>query len=163
MHERQLIESWQHGPTIDVPDLCVHQLFEQQVERTPDAIALIFEDQQLTYRELNARSNQLAHHLIDLGVGPEVIVAVCLERSVELIVSLLAILKAGGAYLPIDPSWPEERLRHAVTQTKSKLVISNQDIETGAQRQEPVHTVNPIAGKQKNAKACTLKIPQSKI
>ncbi|QPN62714.1 amino acid adenylation domain-containing protein [Synechococcus sp. CBW1004] len=107
--ERQLIESWQHGPTIDVPDLCVHQLFEQQVERTPNAIALIFEDQQLSYQELNSRANQLAHHLIDLGVGPDVIVAVCLERSIELIVSLLAILKAGGAYLPLDPDWPQER------------------------------------------------------
>ncbi|MFN4865766.1 MAG: non-ribosomal peptide synthetase [Cyanobium sp.] len=124
--ERLLIESWQQGPTIDVPDLCVHQLFEQQVERTPDAIALIFEDQQLTYQELNARSNQLAHHLIDLGVGPEVIVAVCLERSVELIVSLLAILKAGGAYLPLDPGWPEER--HALLLKEAACsVMINQD------------------------------------
>ena len=132
--ERLLIESWQDGPTIDVPDLCVHQLFEQQVERTPDAIALIFEDQQLTYRELNARSNQLAHHLIDLGVGPEVIVAVCLERSVELIVSLLAILKAGGAYLPLDPGWPEERRNTLLLQaTECLLVIvdSDSDLDFG--------------------------------
>ena len=121
--ESQLIESWQNGPTIDVPDLCVHQLFEQQVERTPDAIALIFEDQQLTYQELNARANQLAHHLIDLGVGPEVIVGVCLERSVELIVSLLAILKAGGAYLPLDPSSPPERLQMVLSRSETKLTI----------------------------------------
>ena len=124
--QRQLIESWQHGPTIDVPDLCVHQLFEQQVERTPDAIALIFENQQLTYNELNSHANQLAHQFIDLGVGPEIIAAVCLERSVELIVSLLAILKAGGAYLPIDPSWPEER--HALLLKEAACsVMINQD------------------------------------
>ncbi len=127
--ERQLIQSWQHGPTIDIPDLCVHQLFEQHVERTPDAIALIFEDQQLTYQELNSRANQLAHHLIDLGVGPEVIVAVCLERSVELIVSLLAILKAGGAYLALDPSWPKER--HALLLKEASCsVLINQDCVT---------------------------------
>ncbi len=123
--ERQLIESWQHGPTIDAPDLWVHQLFEQQVERTPDAIALIVEDQQLTYADLNVRANQLAHHLIALGVGPEVIVAVCLERSVELIVSLLAILKAGGAYLPVDPSWPPERLLTVLSLSQTKLVVGN--------------------------------------
>jgi amino acid adenylation domain-containing protein len=119
--ERQLIESWQCGPCIEVPDLCVHQLFEQQVERTPDAIALIFEDQQLTYSQLNARADQLAHQLLGLGVGPDVIVAVCLERSVELIVALLAILKAGGAYLPLDPSWPQER--HALLLAESGCAV----------------------------------------
>ena len=135
--ERLLIESWQHGPTIDVPDLCVHQLFEQQVERTPDAIALIFEDQQLSYRELNTRANQLAHHLIDLGVGPDVIVAVCLERSIELIVSLLAVLKAGGAYLPLDPDWPQERMNAVLEQAGDPLLIAlrtNQEPRSAPQR-----------------------------
>ena len=109
-----------------MPDLCVHQLFEQQVERTPEATALIFEDQELTYSELNARANQLAHHLIDLGVGPEVIVGVCLERSVALIVALLAILKAGGAYLPLDPSWPHERLEQLATASGALHVLTGQ-------------------------------------
>ncbi|MFM8277019.1 MAG: amino acid adenylation domain-containing protein, partial [Cyanobium sp.] len=109
--ERTLIETWQQGPRIELPDLCVHQLFERQVELSPDAIALVFGDQQLSYAELNARANQLADHLIAHGVGPEVIVAVCLERSIELIVALLAILKAGGAYLPLDPAWPHERIQ----------------------------------------------------
>jgi len=122
--ERQRIASWQHGPTINTPDLCVHQLFEQQVARTPEAIALIFEDQQLTYSQLNTRANQLAQHLISLGVGPEDIVAVCLERSVELIVALLAILKAGGAYLPLDPSWPQERLELLARAANAHLTIS---------------------------------------
>ena len=123
--ERQLIESWQQGPSIEVPELCMHQLFEQQVERTPEAIALIFEEQQLTYRELNARANQLAHHLIDRGVGPEVIVALALERSIELVVALLAILKAGGAYLPLDPAWPPLRLGQILADAAPVVVIGS--------------------------------------
>ena len=84
-------------------DKTIHQLFEEQVERTPDAIAVVFEDQSLTYRQLNQRSNQLAHYLQTLGVKAESLVAVCLERSLEMIISILAILKAGGAYVPLDP------------------------------------------------------------
>lgn len=108
--ELSLCRQWGVGCSPLLPELSVAALFDQQVERTPDAIALIFEDEELAYGELNARANTLAHHLIERGVGPEVIVAVCLERSVELIVSLLAILKAGGAYLALDPSWPQERI-----------------------------------------------------
>ena len=108
--ERRQIDAWQTGPHMALPELCLHQLFEQQVERTPDAIALIFENQQLTYAELNSRANRLARHLIDLGVGPDCLVAVGLERSIEIVVALLAILKAGGAYLPLDPSYPQARL-----------------------------------------------------
>jgi amino acid adenylation domain-containing protein len=107
--ERRLIDSWLRGPEIQVADLCVHELFEQQVERTPEAIALVFQEHQLTYTELDARANRLAHHLIAHGIGPETIVAVGLERSLEMVVALLGILKAGGAYLPLDPSWPLER------------------------------------------------------
>jgi len=122
-----------------VPDLCVHQLFEQQVERTPDAIALVFGEQEITYRELNARANQLAHHLRDLGVSAEVIVAVCLERSVELIISLLAILKAGGAYLPLDPAWPEER-QHLL------LEVAGCNHLLTAEGPEVVHSPRPVRG-----------------
>ena len=85
---------------------CLHQLFEAQVERTPEAIAVVFEDQTLTYRELNQRANQLAHYLRARGVGPEVLVGICMERSLELMVGLLGILKAGGAYVPLDPAYP---------------------------------------------------------
>jgi amino acid adenylation domain-containing protein len=91
-------------------DKCLHQLFEAQVASTPDAVALIFEDQQLSYSELNRRANQLANHLRSLGVGPDSSVGVLIERSTELVVSLLAVLKAGGAYVPFDPSYPSERL-----------------------------------------------------
>jgi amino acid adenylation domain-containing protein len=137
--ERQLIESWQQGPVVEVPELCVHELFEQQVERTPEAIALVFEQQEITYSELNARANQLAHHLIDLGVSPEVIVAVCLERSVELIVALLAILKAGGTYLPLDPSWPEERQHLLLEEAGCTLLLT-------AEGPEVIHSPHPVRG-----------------
>jgi len=124
MEAEQLVR-WGQGPSNEVPDLCVHELFEQQVERTPDAIALIFEEQQLTYRELNQRANRLAHRLIDRGVGPEVIVALALERSSELVVALLAILKAGGAYLPLDPAWPPLRLGQILADAAPAVVIGS--------------------------------------
>ena len=102
----QLLVEW-NDTAADYPrNRCIHELFEAQAARTPEAVAVVFEDRQLTYAELNARANQLAHHLIGLGVGPEVLVGICMERSLELIVGLLAILKAGGAYVPLDPGYP---------------------------------------------------------
>ncbi|BBD64374.1 amino acid adenylation domain-containing protein [Nostoc commune NIES-4072] len=89
---------------------CIHQQFEAQVERTPNAVAVVFQNQYLTYRELNQRANQLAHYLKNFGVKPEVLVGICIERSLEMIIGLLGILKAGGAYLPLDPAYPKERL-----------------------------------------------------
>jgi amino acid adenylation domain-containing protein len=107
---RQLLVEW-NNTAIDYPrDKCVHELFEQQVERIPDALAVIFEGQQLTYRELNERTNQLAHYLRSRGVGPETLVGLCLERSVELVVGILGILKAGGAYVPLSMDYPRPRL-----------------------------------------------------
>jgi len=92
-------------------DKCLNQLFEEQASRSPDVVAVAFEEQQLSYGELNRRSNQLAHYLGELGVGPEVLVAVCVEPSLEMIVALMAVLKAGGAYVPLDPAYPVDRLR----------------------------------------------------
>ena len=123
--ERLLIERWHQGPVVAVPKICMHELFEQQVQRTPEAIALVFGDQALSYGELNTRANRLAHALIDRGVGPEVIVALALERSVELVVALLAILKAGGAYLPLDPAQPLLRLGQILADAAPALVISS--------------------------------------
>jgi amino acid adenylation domain-containing protein len=94
----------------EFPDACVHELFERQVARTPDAIAIVCGDVRVTYRELDRRANQLAHHLRRLGIGPEVLVGVALERSPELVVALLGTWKAGGAYVPLDPAYPRERL-----------------------------------------------------
>ncbi|MBE7527124.1 MAG: amino acid adenylation domain-containing protein [Burkholderiales bacterium] len=89
---------------------CLHQLFEAQVEKNPDAIAVVFEDQQLTYGQLNAKVNRLAHYLRAQGVGPEVLVGICVERSLKMVIGILSILKAGGAYMPIDPDYPRERI-----------------------------------------------------
>lgn len=108
--ERQQLAAWNNTETDYPKDACINQLFEEQVERSPDAIALVFEKEQLTYKELNQRANQLAHHLRNLGVGPEVLVGICVERSLEMVVGLLGILKAGGAYVPLDPAYPPERL-----------------------------------------------------
>ncbi len=110
---------------IDYPkDKCIHQLFEEQVEKTPNNIAVVFEDQQLTYAELNRKANQLAHYLQTLGVKPEVIVGLCVERSLEMIIGLLGILKAGGAYLPLDPTLPKESLDFRLQDAQASLVIN---------------------------------------
>ncbi|KAF9360587.1 hypothetical protein BGX34_007687 [Mortierella sp. NVP85] len=108
----------------DYPDyLCIHHLFEQQVERTPHATALVFNGQSLSYTELNERANRLAHHLIGLGVQPDNLVAICVERSFAMIVGVLAILKAGGAYVPLDPSYPVERLACILEDTASVIAL----------------------------------------
>ncbi|MFL5538259.1 MAG: condensation domain-containing protein, partial [Longimicrobiaceae bacterium] len=111
--ERALVvEEWNRTEAEVPADRCIHQLFEAQAARTPGAVAVRFEEESLTYRELNARANRLAHHLRGHGVGPEVRVGVLMERGVEMVVSLLAVLKAGGAYVPLDPGLPAERLAY---------------------------------------------------
>lgn len=107
---------------------CVHQLIEKQSERFPDAAAATFEGQQLTYRELNQRANQMAHYLLGLGVGPEVLVGICMERSLEMIVGLLGIWKAGGAYVPLDPALPQERLAFMLQDTQARIVLSSKGV-----------------------------------
>jgi aspartate racemase len=125
---RQLQVEW-NDTRVDLPmDRCVHRFFEDQVERTSNAVAVVFEEESLTYRELNARSNCLARCLQKRGVGPDVLVGICMERSLEMVVGILGVLKAGGAYVPLDPSYPKERLefmlddaRPAVLLTQSRL------------------------------------------
>lgn len=107
---QQLLVEWNETATAYPKATCLHQLFEEQAQRTPTAVALIVEAQRLTYQELNAQANQLAHYLQTLGVGPDVPVGICLERSAALVVGLLGILKAGGAYVPLDPAYPPERV-----------------------------------------------------
>ena len=107
-------------------DRCLHHLFEQQVERSPDAVAVVFEDCQLTYGELNRQVNQLAHYLQDLGVEPDVLVGICVERSLYTVIGILAILKAGGAYVPLDPSYPSERIAYAVADSQIKVLLTSQ-------------------------------------
>ena len=112
----------------DYSQTCLHSLFESQVEQTPHATALVFEQTTLSYTELNRRANQLAHHLRSLGVGPEVIVGVCVARSVEMFVALLGILKAGGAYLPLDPAYPSSRLSFMVRDSKMRVVVTETEL-----------------------------------
>ncbi|ARN83876.1 hypothetical protein B1812_21570 (plasmid) [Methylocystis bryophila] len=105
-------------------DRLLHELFEDRAAQTPAATAVVFEDAQLAYGELNARANQLAHHLRSLGVGPDALVGICVERSLEMVVGLLAILKAGGAYLPLDPDYPRERIGFMLEDAKPRLVLT---------------------------------------
>ncbi|MBD2535166.1 amino acid adenylation domain-containing protein, partial [Nostoc flagelliforme FACHB-838] len=107
-------------------DQLIHQLFEQQTQHTPDKIAVVFENQQLTYAELNQRANQLAHYLQKLGVGPEVMVGICVERSLEMLVGLLGILKAGGAYVPLDPTYPKQRLAFMLADSQVPVLLTQQ-------------------------------------
>ncbi|MCU0567716.1 MAG: amino acid adenylation domain-containing protein [Oculatellaceae cyanobacterium Prado106] len=141
----------------------IHQLFEQQAAQTPDAIALVFQDQYLTYRELNERANQLAHYLQSLGVKPEVLVGVCVERSLEMVIALLGILKAGGAYVPLDPAYPQERLKFVLDDTQLPILITQTSLlETipqhqghtlqlnGSQPYEQQPLTNPVSEVQGN-------------
>ena len=126
--QHQLLVEWNNSQTDYPNNTCIHQLFEAQVERTPDAIAVVFENQQLTYRELNCRANQLAHYLQNLGVKPEVLVGICLERSPLMLVALLGILKAGGAYVPLDPDYPAERLAFMLEDTQLPVLLTQQSL-----------------------------------
>ncbi|MCP4702330.1 MAG: amino acid adenylation domain-containing protein [Gammaproteobacteria bacterium] len=123
---RQLLTEWNDTQKAYPQDKCLHQLIEAQVERTPEATAVVFEDKQLTYGELNIRANQLAHHLQTLGVGPEVLAGICVERSLEMIVCVLGILKAGGAYVPLDPTYPEERLAFMLKDAQMPILLTQE-------------------------------------
>lgn len=123
---QQVLVKW-NNTTVDYrKDLCLHQMFEAQVARTPDAVAMVFENECLTYQELNSKANQLAHRLQGMGVGPEVLVGVCMERSLEIVVALLAILKAGGAYVPLDPAYPQGRVAFMLQDARVPVLLTQQ-------------------------------------
>jgi amino acid adenylation domain-containing protein len=126
--QQKLLLEWNDTDTEYPKHLCIHELFEAKVDLTPDAVALVFEDQQLTYNELNVRANQLAHYLQSIGTEPEVLVGLCVERSVEMIVGLLGILKAGGTYVPLDPSYPAERLAYIVSDARVSVLLTQQHL-----------------------------------
>ncbi|HEX9936446.1 MAG TPA: amino acid adenylation domain-containing protein [Longimicrobium sp.] len=121
---RTVVEEWNATGAAFPAGACVHELFEAQVERTPGAQAVSFEGERLTYAELNARANRLAHHLRALGVGPEVRVAVCVERGMEMVVALLAVLKAGGGYIPLDSAHPDDRLRYILEDSAPAALLT---------------------------------------
>ena len=121
---QQVLIDWNDTTTEYPKKRCVHEVFEGQVSQSPDAIALEFEEKQFTYRALNARANQLAHHLRKRGVGPDCLVGICMQRSPDLIVAMLAVLKAGGAYVPLDPSYPRERLAFMLADTGTRIFLT---------------------------------------
>jgi len=125
----QLLLDW-NNTLADYPkDNYLHDLVQAQAERTPDAVAAEFEEVRLSYREFNARANQLAHYLRKLGVGPNVLVGVCMERSLEMLVALLGIMKAGGAYVPLDPSFPQDRLAYMVEDSQMFLLVTHREVD----------------------------------
>ena len=128
--ERRLVVDMWNATEKDYPaDKCVHELFEEQVRRTPEATAVVFGEESLTYTELNARANRLAHRLRELGVKPDSLVAICVERSLEMIVGLLGILKAGGAYVPLDPDYPKERLTSIIEDSNVDILITEENLK----------------------------------
>lgn len=130
-NERQrLLYSWNEDREYRA-EYCIHHLFEKVAARVPEKTALIFEQQTMTYAELNARSNQLARYLSRLGVGPDVLVGLCMQRSLDLVIAVLAILKAGGAYLPLEPTYPRERLAFMIEDAKPPVVITQYDLKEG--------------------------------
>ena len=126
----QMLGNWNETQANYPKDKCIQELFEEQAEKTPDATALVFEERQLTYQDLNNRANQLAHHLRTLGVGPDVLVGVCVERSIEMVIGLLGILKAGGAYLPLNPADPKERIKFMLENGGVKVLLTQQHLLT---------------------------------
>ncbi|BAY99677.1 amino acid adenylation domain-containing protein [Tolypothrix tenuis PCC 7101] len=126
--QQKLLIEWNHTQTDYPKQACIHQLFEAQVEKIPDAVALVFNEQQITYKDLNSRANQLAQYLQILGVGAEVLVGICVERSIEMVVGLLAILKAGGAFVPLDPAYPQERLAFMLSDTNVSVLLTQKDL-----------------------------------
>jgi amino acid adenylation domain-containing protein len=126
----QLLVEWNNTKREYPRDQCVHHLFEVQARKTPDAIAVAFEQQHLTYRELNLRANRVAQRLQKLGVRPDVLVALCLDRAPEMLVGILAILKAAGAYVPLDPNYPDERLDTIISEAQPRVLLTNRQMSS---------------------------------
>ena len=129
---RKVLFEWNDTQVESDSALFIHELFEQQAAAKPEAVAVVLKDDRLTYRELNERANKLAHHLRKVGTGPESLVGVCFERSVDAIVAILGVLKAGGAYLPLDPSYPRERLSWMLADAGAQIVITEEYLERNA-------------------------------
>jgi len=135
--ERQtLLVDWNQTQKDYPKSACIHQLFEAQVERTPEAVAITFEDKSLTYRQLNGKANQLAHYLQARGVKPDVLVALCVERSLEMVVGLLGILKAGGGYVPLDPAYPPDRVSFMLSDAQVPVLLTQNSLLTGLPEHE---------------------------
>jgi amino acid adenylation domain-containing protein len=123
-HELQLLASWNKTAARPSDSTCLHQLFEAQAERTPTSQAIIFVNERITYLELNRRANKIAHRLRALGVGPETLVCICMERSVQMVAAMIGILKAGGAYVPVDPKYPKDRVAFMLEDSRATVIIT---------------------------------------
>ncbi|MEH2128696.1 amino acid adenylation domain-containing protein [Nostoc sp.] len=126
--QHQLLVEWNNTQADYPAHKCIHKLFEEQVERTPNAVAVVFDNQQLTYRELNCRANSLAHYLQSLGVKSDTLVGLCIERSLLMIIGVLGILKAGGAYVPIDPEYPQERISFMLEDAQTSILLTQKQL-----------------------------------
>lgn len=126
---RKLLFDWNETQVAYPRDVCLHRLVERQAALTPGKVAVVFDEQSLTYTELDRKSNQLAYHLRDLGVGPDVLVGLCVERSLDMVVALLGIMKAGGAYVPLDPSFPPDRLAYMVEDSEMRVLVTHRDLD----------------------------------
>ncbi len=122
------MSEWNQTATAYEAERCVHALFAEQAAKTPENVAVVFADAKLSYRELNARANKLAHHLRALGVGPEVQVAICLERSLNELIAVLGVMKAGGVYVPLDPAYPSDRLAFMIEDSRSQVLLTEQKL-----------------------------------
>ncbi|SDZ38554.1 condensation domain-containing protein, partial [Thermoactinomyces sp. DSM 45892] len=127
--QKQLLEEWNDTKVEYSYESTIHERFEEQVLRTPEAVAVVYEDRQLTYRELNEQANQLAHYLQKRGVGPESLIGLCVERSPEMMIGLLGILKAGGAYVPLDPAYPEQRLQYILADAGIRVLVTTESLQ----------------------------------
>ncbi len=134
---QQLLFDWNQTSGSQRSGKCLHEIFSEQAKRTPEATAVVFEDEQLSFAELDARGTQLAQYLEKLGVGPEVLVAICVERSLEMVVGMLAIIKAGGAYLALDPSYPADRLSFMLKDSGASVVLTQQSLRDRFASQHP--------------------------
>ncbi|HEY0762325.1 MAG TPA: amino acid adenylation domain-containing protein [Pyrinomonadaceae bacterium] len=141
----QILVEWNRSSAEYPEGASMHQLFERCVDEQGEAVALVFGKEQISYRELEERTNQVGHYLQSLGVGPETLVAVCLERTIEMVVTLLGILKAGGAYLPLDASYPAERLRYMLSDSEAKLLVTSVKTEALSGTNVPVLYVEELA------------------
>jgi amino acid adenylation domain-containing protein len=139
--EHQLLVEF-NDTAVDYPkDKTITDLFEEQASKTPEGIAVVFEEEQLSYKQLNERANQLAHYLRSRGVKEETLVPICIERSLEMIVGILGILKAGGAYVPIDPEYPQERIRYMLEDTAASIIITSKQSRSKLPASESIETI----------------------
>ncbi|MEH6979171.1 amino acid adenylation domain-containing protein, partial [Bacillus pseudomycoides] len=164
---KRLLEEWNDTGVVAIRESTIHTLFEEQVEKTPEAIAVVCEDEELTYQELNERSNQLAHYLQKRGVGCESLVGISVTRSSEMIVGLLGIMKAGGAYVPIDPAYPESRIRYILADAQIEVLVTQDKLQQKMTLPESVNMIcidrDRAAIEQEVTTACTSEVTSDNL